>query len=501
MREDQLLINRLKTYASGPFYPFHMPGHKRLVCLETEKNAGMEAMDFPNPFLMDITEIEGFDNLHHAQGILRRSMEWAANIYGSRKTWYLINGSTCGILAAVCGCTRPGGRILMSRNCHKSAYHAAYLNQLDISYVYPQRIPGLGIQGGILPEDVEKALNGQKDIQAVLIVSPTYDGVVSDVEKIAETVHRAGIPLIVDEAHGAHFHFGAIFPDSALDCGADVVIQSVHKTLPSLTQTSLLHAKFGKNGDEFCRKIERYLALFQSSSPSYVLMASIENAIYVMDALKKGEKILGGSCTVEAYGRRLEDLRRSLSSMKNLRLASRDLTGSCGIKDLDPSKIVISTRETALSGEDLMERLRERWNLELEMCGADYVTAITTVFDSPEGLKRLREGLMGEDERLGDKEPGTHREDGRLWETPLAVLPIRRAMDSPADVVPLRESLGRISAEFVYLYPPGIPILAPGERIEEGLLSVIEDYMEKRLPIQGPEDENLQRIRVVRDGV
>ena len=235
MREDQLLINRLKTYASGPFYPFHMPGHKRLVCLETEKNAGMGAMDFPNPFLMDITEIEGFDNLHHAQGILRRSMEWAANIYGSRKTWYLINGSTCGILAAVCGCTRPGGRILMSRNCHKSAYHAAYLNQLDISYVYPQRIPGLGIQGGILPEDVEKALKGQRDIQAVLIVSPTYDGVVSDVEKIAETVHRAGLPLIVDEAHGAHFHFGAIFPDSALDCGADVVIQSVHKTLPSLT--------------------------------------------------------------------------------------------------------------------------------------------------------------------------------------------------------------------------------------------------------------------------
>ena len=181
MREEELLINRLKAYKDSRIYPFHMPGHKRLQLGGIKGETARSGMDFPNPFFVDITEVEGFDNLHHAQGILKQSMEWAARVYGADRTWYLINGSTCGILASVCGCTRPGGHILMSRNCHKAAYHAAYINHLRTSYVYPQDLPGLGIQGGILPEDVEKALEEHRDIQAVFIVSPTYDGVVSDV--------------------------------------------------------------------------------------------------------------------------------------------------------------------------------------------------------------------------------------------------------------------------------------------------------------------------------
>ena len=284
MREEELLINRLKAYKDSRIYPFHMPGHKRLQLGGIKGETARSGMDFPNPFFVDITEVEGFDNLHHAQGILKQSMEWAARVYGADRTWYLINGSTCGILASVCGCTRPGGHIRMSRNCHKAAYHAAYINHLRTSYVYPQDLPGLGIQGGILPEDVEKALEEHRDIQAVFIVSPTYDGVVSDVSKIADIVHRKGIPLIVDEAHGAHFRFGKWFPDSALDMGADAVIQSVHKTLPSLTQTALLHIKGNYVNS---RNIERYLSIFQSSSPSYVFMASIENSIFVMDRMQR----------------------------------------------------------------------------------------------------------------------------------------------------------------------------------------------------------------------
>ena len=169
-------------------------------------------------------------------------MKWAADVYGADQTYYLINGSTGGILAAVCGSVPRGGRILVSRNCHKSVYHGICLNQLKTSYVYPQEIEGLGIQGGICPEDVEKAIKSKEpDIQAVLMVSPTYDGIVSDVKAIADVAHKAGIPLIVDEAHGAHFAYGDAFPKSALELGADAVIQSVHKTLPSLTQTALLH--------------------------------------------------------------------------------------------------------------------------------------------------------------------------------------------------------------------------------------------------------------------
>ena len=490
MREEELLINRLKAYKDSRIYPFHMPGHKRLQLGGIKGETARSGMDFPNPFFVDITEVEGFDNLHHAQGILKQSMEWAARVYGADRTWYLINGSTCGILASVCGCTRPGGHILMSRNCHKAAYHAAYINHLRTSYVYPQDLPGLGLQGGILPEDVEKALEEHRDIQAVFIVSPTYDGVVSDVSKIADIVHRKGIPLIVDEAHGAHFRFGKWFPDSALDMGADAVIQSVHKTLPSLTQTALLHIKGNYVNS---RNIERYLSIFQSSSPSYVFMASIENSIFVMDRMQRERD----SVQMKEYEAHLMDLRRRLASMKNLRLVDRDIVGMGGVWDLDVSKIVVSTRGTALSGADLSSILREKYHLEMEMCGADYVTAITTVFDSPEGLQRLGDSLEEIDADITGM-PGS-REDGPAvyGMRAQARCSLREAMDSPCRPVRLKESEGQISAEFVYLYPPGIPILAPGENIARNILDVIEEYIKKGLPIQGPEDESLETLRVL----
>ena len=490
MREEELLINRLKAYKDSRIYPFHMPGHKRLQLGGIKGETARSGMDFPNPFFVDITEVEGFDNLHHAQGILKQSMEWAARVYGADRTWYLINGSTCGILASVCGCTRPGGHILMSRNCHKAAYHAAYINHLRTSYVYPQDLPGLGIQGGILPEDVEKALEEHRDIQAVFIVSPTYDGVVSDVSKIADIVHRKGIPLIVDEAHGAHFRFGKWFPDSALDMGADAVIQSVHKTLPSLTQTALLHIKGNYVNS---RNIERYLSIFQSSSPSYVFMASIENSIFVMDRMQRERD----SVQMKEYEAHLMDLRRRLASMKNLRLVDRDIVGMGGVWDLDVSKIVVSTRGTALSGADLSSILREKYHLEMEMCGADYVTAITTVFDSPEGLQRLGDSLEEIDADVTGT-PGS-REDGPAvyGMRAQAQCCLREAMESPSRPVLLKGSEGQISAEFVYLYPPGIPILAPGENIARNILDVIEEYIKKGLPIQGPEDESLETLRVL----
>lgn len=197
---------------------------------------------FPDPYSIDITEIDGFDNLHHAEGILKESMERAAEIYGADQTCYLVNGSTCGILSAVCGSTAWGGKLLMARNCHKSAYHGLILNHLEPVYVYPSYLEGPGISGGVCPSDVRRILEQDKkrEIQAVLVVSPTYEGVVSDIAGIAAAAHEHGIPLIVDEAHGAHLPFGGRengFPEPALSMGADVVIQSLHKTLPCFTQT------------------------------------------------------------------------------------------------------------------------------------------------------------------------------------------------------------------------------------------------------------------------
>ena len=502
MRQEELLINRLAAYARSDMYPFHMPGHKRRTGPEDSfMNSCVDS--FTNPFAVDITEIEGFDNLHHPEGILKDSMKWAADVYGADQTYYLINGSTGGILAAVCGSVPRGGSILVSRNCHKSVYHGICLNQLKTSYVYPQEIEGLGIQGGITAEDVDRMLNRYMDTQAVLIVCPTYDGIVSDIEAIARIVHRAGLPLIVDEAHGAHFRYDAMFPVSALDLGADVVIQSVHKTLPSLTQTALLHIKCNRP-DGGCyadrERIDRYIHMVQSSSPSYVLMASIENSIYQME-----------QTDMAPYGKQLHKLRRRLGQMRHFRLADTGLIGQAGIRDLDISKIVVSTRGTCLypaedgltgfTGAQLDDILRREYHLEMEMCGADYVTAITTVMDSGEGLERLGDALTRIDSQLTD---AGYKPDGRSGNQKSVysmrcdtAMSMGEAMEENMASVGLEDSAGCISGEFVYIYPPGIPIVAPGEWISGPTLEVILEYRDKGLPVQGPADKSLRTIRIV----
>lgn len=472
------LLDLLKEYENSDFYPFHMPGHKR------DRDRAMAG--FCNPALIDITEIDGFDNLHHPEGILKESMEEAAEVYGSDKTYYLVNGSSAGILSAISGCTSFGGRILMARNCHKAAYHGVFLKKLKTSYVYPQKIKELGIQGGILAEDVEKKLKEDQGIEAVFLVSPTYDGIVSDIEAIAKVVHEYHIPLIVDEAHGAHFPFSHVFPASALDLGADVVIQSVHKTLPAFTQSAVLHIKGNLVKKE---QVERYLQIYQSSSPSYLLMAGIENSIFWMKEHKK---------EIETYYERLLEMRERLKHLKNLRLVQEDLKGKYGIFDMDLCKVLISTEKTCMDGAWLGEALRERYHLEMEMAAPGYVTAITSVMDREEGFDRLTEALENIDLELweAEKAPEDSWEQKKEAEQKMTV---GDAMDSEMDVISLKESAGRISGEFIYLYPPGIPMIVPGEVMNQEILEKIEQYHKMGLSVQGLEDESLKTVRAVRE--
>ena len=490
MDREQLLVNKLKNYGASEACPMHMPGHKR-------QTGESFLRKFPNPFSIDITEIDGFDNLHHPEGILKDSMEWAADVYGADKTWYLVNGSSCGILSAVCGTVKPGERILMSRNCHKSAYHGVILSQAEADYVYPQTLENLGIQGGILASDVEKKLEEQPDIRAVLIVSPTYDGVVSDVEGIAEVVHQHGIPLIVDEAHGAHFPFGkGVFPRSALDCGADLVIQSLHKTLPSLTQTAVMHGRAGRV--DFGR-IEWFLQMFQSSSPSYVFMAAIEQCIWEMSQ--------NGVMQMQKFAGRLQNLRSQLKELRRLRLLGAEVLDgkeNDGVFALDMSKIVVSCRSCGISGETLGDWLRQRYHIEMEMCGADYVVAITTYLDQEKDLYRLGTALLELDRELAKRERDAGRLERRGKKGLEAAMPrpqIRRKLfetvQCPQKAENLANCVGKISGEFVYLYPPGIPIVAPGELITAEILQMINRYKEMKLPVQGMEDKEAKRLKVL----
>ena len=477
INKENLLLERLIRYSNRGYYPFHMPGHKR------QNNLGF-LKEFPNPYAIDITEIHGFDNLHNPKGILKESMEWAAQVYGADKTYYLVNGSSCGILSAISAVTHFGGKLLIGRNCHKSAYHGAILKQCKTVYVYPPFVGHWGINGGILAEDVKRLLEENPDTEAVIIVSPTYEGVVSDIEKIAQVIHKKNIPLIVDEAHGAHFPFSGIFPKPALECGADIVVQSLHKTAPSLTQTALLHVK-GELVD--LEKLERYLQMYQSSSPSYVFMASIERCIYEM--WEKGEEYF------KTYASWLNVCRKKLACMKHLKLLDDSLHGQWGIHGLDPSKIVVSCGDSSLKGTDLDQMLREKYHLEMEMCGVDYVTAITTLFDTKEGLQRLVEAFYGIDRTIMAGNRETVVWEHKAWvKTTLA-----HAIDAPYERIPIADCEERVSAEFIYLYPPGIPIIAPGELITRQIIGQVIQYRQMGLPVQGMADKEAEYLRVFTD--
>lgn len=475
------LIDRLKEYGKSDFYAFHMPGHKR------QEELGITL--FPNPFSVDITEIDGFDNLHHPEGILKESMERAAAVYGADRTYYLVNGSTCGILAAISSAVSDGKKLLMARNSHKSAYHAAMLNRMETEYIYPEIIEESGIQGEIEPGELRRILEADKEnrIGAVFLTSPTYEGIVSDIKNLAEIVHERGIPLIVDEAHGAHFAFyegegenrqtGRLFPRSALQCGADLVIQSIHKTLPSLTQTAVLHLKEGIADRE---RLEFYLRIYQSSSPSYVMMASIDNCIEYM----AGE----GRKRLEQLGRRLEHWMEDAKQWSCLRVLDDHVLEENGAFDRDISKLVVGispqAEKAGINGTALAEAVRRRFHLEPEMCCDRYVLYMTSLMDSEESLFKLSAALtqidkeiagalcMGRNEGTEGISEETEKHSGKqgtlTWtrDVPRRIS-MAEAVNKKGRRIRLEDACGCISRGFLTVYPPGVPAVVPGEMISQ----------------------------------
>lgn len=474
------LYRALEIYSQEDYYPFHMPGHKR----------NPDTVNTDLPFDRDITEIDGFDNLHHPEGILKKAQETAASVYDTKECYYSVNGSTAALLAAVSATVPRNGQILVARNCHKAVYHALYLRNLIPTYVYPQMDPKWWINGGISSDKVERALAENPEIKAVLLTSPTYDGVVSDIEKIAEIVHRYEIPLIVDEAHGAHFHFSNYFPTSAAELGADLVIQSFHKTLPSMTQTAVLHNCSDRVDS---RLIRRFMGIYQSSSPSYILMASMDACMEKMSS--------DGNEMFREFTKILEKTRRRLSECKYIRLVSPEI-GTAGVFDYDRSKLLFSTRYASMTGSELAQILLEKYHIQVEMETEHYVLALAAVGDSGEGFERLCQAIeeINQEEAQKKKEKRETEEPkaGRTAYTSLSqFMSITEAMESESEIRKLEESVGRISAEFGYLYPPGIPLIVPGEQITGQFIRNMRIYMEEGLYLQGLEDYTNETIRVV----
>ena len=489
------LFDLLWKNGESGIYPYHMPGHKRNACGSLPKEM----------YLRDITEIDGFDNLHQPESILLDLQKEAAALYGAEESFYLVNGSTGGILSAVSAALSQGGHLLMARNCHKSAYHAAYLRTLTISYLYPQVLKEYDIFDAVSREQVQKALEREPDIGAVLIVSPTYEGRISPIREIAELVHAKGIPLIVDEAHGAHLGLCEGSISNSCQAGADLVIHSVHKTLPSLTQTALLHV----NGNLIDReRLRRFLHIYQSSSPSYLLMAGIDNALTFMKS-EEGKRQFAQFCI------RWEKMLGELESCRHLHFLRDERTRQ------DIGKLVISVKGTNVSGKWLYETLLNQYRLQMEMAGESYVLAMFTVNDTEEGYRRLTGALLEIDSQLEEAAERTAKEaqeeaaerTAKEAQEKAAERTAREAQEEAAErtaretvekasektgAIPLavawngkkekrllENSVGCYAGEFINLYPPGVPVLVPGEQITGEICENIRKWQEQGLCVQG----------------
>ena len=424
-------------------------------------------------------------------------------------------------MSAILGCVDRGGKLLVARNCHKSVYHAMELGRLEPVYLYPEFDTTWEINGVIEPGQIKAALEADSEIQAVMLVSPTYDGVVSDIRTIAEIVHSYQIPLIVDEAHGAHFGFHPYFPENSNRCGADVVIHSLHKTLPAPTQTAVLHINGTIAKEE---QIWHYLNMLQTSSPSYILMAGIDRCVGLLErekeiskANEKGEALL----EKEQYGfrqyvARLERLRTELQeSLQNLKLVEPETPnlemwspGKSGLKigymEYDKSKILISTKRCSKTSEEIYKLLLEKYRLQMEMRAGSYILAMTSIADTDAGFERLKQALLELDKSC--RFISTERTEGAgvsfaLPRTELVYLP-GKAEDfrrkNQTECCRFEEAEGRISLEYAYLYPPGIPLLVPGERISGEVISQLLGYQKQGFSIEGIREQG--RLEVISHG-
>lgn len=511
------ILSKLDKYKDENIVPMHMPGAKR-----NKELIELYMGDMGNPYEKDITEINGFDNMHNAETIIKDAFDEAAELCGADESWYLVNGSTAGNMSAICGVTHKNDVVIMARNCHISVYNAVILNELNPVYIYPEYDEEYGYYKGITLKEIKFIVDkyssdhDRNDIKAVILTSPTYEGNVSDIKSIAEYLHQYNIPLIVDEAHGAHFNFSESFPQSAVKSGADVVINSVHKTLPSLTQTAIIHINYGIVDVE---RIRRYWNIYQSTSPSYILMSSIARSLSIVK--NDGDKLFA------EYVDKLTILRNGLSELKHIRLINTD----------DISKLVLGYKDAKW----LYDTLFYKYKIQLEMSSIKYVIAMTSIFDSQEYYDRFLAALKEIDEEIDESISKYDREDilnskvdkdldnrfnsihngeadNRLNYSSInnqdngnkvniadfrdeQTLTIAEAFNrrdlSGCDEIQMNNEkiYGKISGESVYVYPPGIPILCPGEVITQKIIAILEAAGEAGLEVVGVKEGALLCLR------
>ena len=477
IQEKTVLFDAMKKHLSNRVVRFDVPGHKGgRGNKEFRDFIGIDAMK------IDVNSMKPLDNLCHPTTVIKEAQEVAAEAFGAKEAYFMVSGTTGAVQAMIMSSCKAGDKIIIPRNVHRSAINALVINGAIPVYINPGLNKKLGISLGMSVKDIEKAIQDNPDAKAILVNNPTYYGICSDLKSIVKLAHKHGMLVLVDEAHGAHFYFGENLPISAMEAGADMAAISMHKTGGSLTQSSILLSGERVNSD-YVRQI---INLTQTTSASYLLMTSLDTARKNMS--------LNGKEIFEKTVKFAEYARSEINRLGGYYAYGKELIDGDAVYDFDTTKLSVYTKDIGLAGIEVYDILRDEYNIQIEFGDLGNILAIVSAGDRGLEIERLISSLA-EIKRLYSKNPAGMFDHEYI--APDVVLPPQKAFYASKKMISIKESAGQTSGEFVMAYPPGIPILAPGEKITEEIIDYISYAKEKGCLLTGTEDMNVENVNIV----
>lgn len=472
------IMEALENFKDMRIVPFDVPGHKRgRGSPELTKFLGQQCMT------VDVNSMKPLDNLCHPTSVIREAEELAADAFGAAHAFLMVGGTTSSVQAMILSVVKRGDEIILPRNVHRSVINALVLTGAIPVYVNPQMNDRLGISLGMSVADVKAAIEKHPSAKAVLVNNPTYYGICSDLKAIVELAHANHMLCLVDEAHGTHFYFSDKLPLSAMDAGADMAAVSMHKSGGSLTQSSLLLT--GPAMQE--GHVRQIINLTQTTSGSYLLLSSLD--------ISRRNLALRGKEAFEQVISMAEYARKEINQIGGYYAYSRELINGDSIYDFDVTKLSVNTLDVGLAGIEVYDLLRDEYDIQIEFGDLGNILAYLSIGDRPREIERLVSALSEIRRRFGGEKGGLMKQE---YIDPRVVVSPQDAFYAEKESLPLMETAGRICSEFVMCYPPGIPILAPGEEITEDILNYIVYAKEKGCSMTGPEDAAIERLNVLK---
>lgn len=474
------LFTALVDYTQKGIIPFDVPGHKK-GNVENEFNSVLGEMTMK----MDVNSSKELDMLGNPSGVIMEAEKLMAEAYDADHAFLLVNGSTSGVQYMIMSACGPKDKIIIPRNVHKSAINGLILSGAMPIFVQPEIDTELGIANGVSVENIKKAIKENPDAKAVFLINPTYFGSVSNLKGIIKLAHKHKMAVLVDEAHGAHFPFHRDLPLNAMQLGADLATASMHKTAGSLTQSSILLLNENLIPKH---QVRSTINLMQTTSASYLLMSSLDVARKKL--VLEGEKIFTSLLNI------IREVKEEINKVPGLKAITSDYIDGVGVCDYDDTKLVVQVNDLGLSGFEVYDILREEYHIQVELAETYVILAVISVGDNRQSIEKLVTALKDISKKFYGKKPKLEVETLASLGKPKMLISPREAYYSKKKLLNIKEAEGEISGESIMIYPPGIPLVIPGEKISKEIIDYY-DFLKTQNSVTINDEENSDLIKVL----